>query len=451
MSLFESLSIASQALLSNKAAINVTNRNISNVYTDGYSRETPVFADIPGTGVTVETVRRIFNKAYFTRYISENQNNKGLSSYKDILEQIESVFNDLQGSGFSQELTDFFNAMNDVAVKPDDIAARSELLAKAQALVGRIRDSYSTLSEIKNTTVAKIKDEVTQLNNLLEKLAGINKDLKIYASDPERVNQYLDERDKTLTEISNLIDTKAVIKEDGTVDLYTAKGFALVLGNEAKKISFETDGNGDPILKSSGVDITSELKNGTIGGYLKGISYLNKVLGNLNTFTTNFADEINAQHKAGFDLYGETGIDFFKAENGAPTIDASNITLNFEDPKKIAAAESKDYLNADNGNIKKLIALKDNVWTNLGDKSFSEYYNTDIIVAIGAELESTKDLLTNSDFVLQAISDKMKELSSVNMDEELLNLTRYQRAYEAAAKVVNVTDELLQTILGMVR
>jgi len=450
MSLFEALSIAGQSLLANRIAINTTNRNIANVYTEGYSREEAVLTDVPGSGVNVETIRRIFNKAYLTRYLSENQNNKALSAYEDILEQVESVFNDLQGTGFSQALTDFFNAMEDIAVKPDDIAARQELIAKAKTLVGRIRDSYSTLEEIKNTATLKVRDEVANLNNLLQKLATINRDLRIYSSSPEKLNQYLDERDRTLVEISQLIDTKVYIREDGTVDLYTAKGFALVLGEEFKRVEFSTDTANNPVLKVSGVDITQEFNNGIIGGYLKGIDYIDKTMDALNTFTTEFATQINNQHEAGFDLNGNTGISLFKADNGASVIDASNIALNFEDPTMVAAALDVNNLNGDNTNIKALIALKDQTFSNLDNLSFSEFYNTKIVTAIGSELEHTKDLRESSDFVLQSIDEKMKDLSSVNMDEELLNLTRYQRAYEAASKVVSVTDELIQTILNMV-
>jgi flagellar hook-associated protein 1 FlgK len=97
-----------------------------------------------------------------------------------------------------------------------------------------------------------------------------------------------------------------------------------------------------------------------------------------------------------------------------------------------------------------MISLKDNTWADLNNMSFSEYYNTEIVSALGSELEYVKNRTENSKFLLDSIEDKMKELSSVNMDEELINLTKYQRAYEAAARVVTVTDELLQTVLGMV-
>ncbi len=449
MSLLAALSIASQSLLSNRIAIDTTNRNITNVYTDGYSREEPVFADLPGSGVTVETIRRIFDQAYFKRYLSENQNNKALSSEEDILQQVESIFNDEQGTGLSEALTQFFNVMNDIAVQPDDIAARSELLSAANSLIGRIRDSYSTLEEIKSTTVSKIRDQIAVLNDYLKKIADINKNVKMFQDNPDKLNQYLDERDRTLQEISSMIDLKVVFNENGTVNLYTAKGFALVLDETAKELEFSTNGT-DPVIKVSSTDITSEFQNGSIGGLLKGVQFVNETMDKLNTFTTTFADKINQQHELGYDLYGNTGIDLFTTDNGSSTIDASNIVLAFDDPKMIAAASDPNYLNADNENIKALIALKDVQWTELGDKSFSEYYLTDIISHIGSSLEHIKNLRENSDFLLQSIEDKMKEISAVNMDEEMINLTRYQRAYQAAAQIVTVTDELMQTILNMV-
>jgi flagellar hook-associated protein 1 FlgK len=452
MAIFAALSVASQALLANTTAINTTNKNISNVYNEDYSREEAVFSDVPGGGVSIETIRRIFDRALFKRYISQNQETVSLKEYQDILEQVESVFNDLQGSGFSSELEEFFNIMNDIAVNPDDIAARSELISAAKSLVGRIRDSYDTLQEIKNVSIKKVRDQIQLLNDNLSHLAEVNKNIKLFQSLPEKLNTYLNERDKLLKEISGLIDTKITFNEDGSVNLYTTKGFSLVIGDTAKEVTLDIV-NGNPKVFVNNTDLTAEISGGSIGGLLKGISYINGTMDKLNMFTNTFATKINAIHESGFDLYGNSGEPFFLSENGAPSIDASNIVLNpavEEDPKKIAAAADTAYLNSDNENIKKLMALKDEKWTELNEMSFSEYYTSEIVTPIGTELEHTKTMAENSEFLLQSIDEKIKELSGVNMDEELVNLTKFQRAYEAAAKVVTVTDELLQTILGMV-
>lgn len=451
MALFAALSIASQALLASKSAISTTNRNMSNAYTDGYSREVPVFTDVPGGGVSVEQIKRVFSKAYFKRYIYENQRYNALSNYKDVLEQIESVFNDVQGTGFSKELDEFFNKMQDIALSPADTAPRAEFISAAKALIGRIRDSYNTLSEIKKTTTSKIKDEINLLNEKLKALAEVNKNLKLYADSPDRLNQYLDKRDKLIKEISNAVDVKLQINQDNTVNLYTTKGFPLVLDKTAKPLKVVLDGNNNPKILASSVDVTQDVENGTVGGLLKGIEALNEGIEKLNTFTTTLATKINEKQQQGYDLYGNIGEPLFKSDNGSSTIDASNITLNFEDPKKLAAASDPNYLNADNENIKSMFNLKNQTWNELNGKSFSEYYNTEIISALGSELEYVKNRTENSKFLLDSINDKVKELSAVNMDEELINLTKYQRAYQAAARIVTVTDELLQTVLNMAR
>ncbi|SMO82863.1 flagellar hook-associated protein 1 FlgK [Balnearium lithotrophicum] len=445
MALFGALSIASQALLSQQIGVKTTNRNINNVYTDGYSREVPILSDSPAAGVKVEDIRRVFNKAYFKRLLSNSGEYQNLETYRNVLEQVESVFNDQMGSGLSEALNDFFNSMHDIAVKPDDLAARANFLSVTKTLVGRIRDSYSSLEEIKTTTEGQLRDTINELNRLSDKLRDINKSMLLYKDTPDRLNQYLDERDRTLKEISKLIDVKVVYLPDERVRVYTAKGVPLVLETKSFNVSYENSK-----ISVNGIDITKELQKGKISGLAKGIEQVENYMEKLNLLVSTFAEKINLQHEAGYDLYGNTGIKLFKSDNGNP-IDASNITLAFDDPKKVAAASDSNYLSSDNTNIKALIDLGNQKYSELSNLSFSEYYGTEIVSSIGSDVKEVKDLVKSSKFRLDAIEEKVKEFSSVNIDEELINLTKYQRAYQAAARIVTVTDELLQTILSMKR
>jgi flagellar hook-associated protein 1 FlgK len=445
MALFGALSIASQALLSQQIGVKTTNRNINNVYTDGYSREVPILSDSPAAGVKVEDIRRVFNKAYFKRLLSNSGEYQNLETYRNVLEQVESVFNDQMGSGLSEALNDFFNSMHDIAVKPDDLAARANFLSAAKTLVGRIRDSYSSLEEIKTTSEKYLTDTLSELNRLTNKLKDINKNMLLYKDTPDRLNQYLDERDRTLKEISKLIDVKVVYLPDERVRVYTAKGAPLVLEEESFNVTYKNSK-----VSVNGIDITDELQKGKVTGLIKGIRKTENYIEKLNTLVSTFAEKINQQHEAGYDLYGNTGIKLFESDNGN-SIDASNIALAFDDPKKVAAASKSEYLDSDNENIKKLIDLGSQKYSELSNLSFSEYYGTEITSSIGSDVKEVKDLTKSSKFRLEAIEEKVKEFSSVNIDEELINLTKYQRAYQAAARIVTVTDELLQTILNMKR
>ncbi len=485
MSLFYSLSIAGQSLLTHRNAINTTNNNISNVYTDGYSRKLPQLVNLPTGGVELKNIERAFSQAYFNRYVNVNNQKTGYENYKDILQQIESVFNDIQGSGFSNEINQFFNSFNDVAVNPDDIAARYSVLSKAEALVGRIRNSYETLSDTKEKTVLSIRDNLNRLNDLTGQLATVNKNIRFYTADPDKKNEYLDERDRLLKEISSLIDIKVTFRDDQTVDISTVKGHSLVIFDKSIPLTFETDRNGDPVIKHQGTDITSLFEKGKIGGYLKGIDKVNESINKLNDFTTVFAMIVNKQHRAGFDLNGNTGIDFFTIDpsSNKTNIDASNIVVGIKDPERIAAASDPAYTNSDNTNIKKIIGLKDDIngvlttteentlfttgsltigsityvlnsfdnYRFIKDRSYSEFYSSEIVAPIGFEINRVDNLYHEQNLILETVDSKLKEISAVNLDEELINLTKLQRAYEASAKIINVTDELLQTLLGLVK
>ncbi|MBK3331856.1 flagellar hook-associated protein FlgK [Persephonella atlantica] len=485
MSLFFGLSLAGQSLLTHKRAMDNVNKNIANLYSEGYSRRVNHISDMVASSVYLQRIERVFDQSLFSRYINTNNQKTGYENYQDILQQIESLYNDIMGSGLSETLNDFFNSFNDVAVNPDDLAARQTVLSKATALVGRIRNDYQSLQDIKEKTGLSIKDNIQKLNNLTEQLAYVNKNIKFYFNDEVRLNEFLDERDRLLKEISSLIDTKIRINEDNTVDVFTSKGFELVLYDRNTRLTYDTDNNGNPVVRLRGINITDILNKGKIGGYLQGIKKVNEALNQLNDFTTVLALTVNKQHSSGYDLYGNTGINFFGIDpsSSLTELNASNIVVNISDPKLIAAASDPAYTNSDNTNIKKLINLKDDITgvltateeadlladglINLGgidyrlsstnnynlikEKSFHEFYSSQMVAPVSSELSKIKTLTEDSSFMLDAIDQKLKEVSSVNIDEELINLTKLQRAYEASAKIINVTDELLQTVLNLVK
>lgn len=452
MALFSSFSIASQSLLSFKRGIDITNGNLANVYSEGYSRQNPVFANLSAGGVEIANIERAFDQALFSRFVTTNQQLSSDESYIDVLEQIESVFNDIQGSGFSESLDSFFNSMQDISVNPSDPVARKSVLTKANNLIGRIRTSYESLTDIRENSILYIKDNLTKINELTSKLANLNSSIRAFTADPISHANYLDERDRTLKELSTLIDTKTTFHDDGTVSVATAKGFSLVLGNQAIRLDFKSDPD-KAVIVWNGTDITSELANGKVGGFIKGVEFANQTIDNLNKLTTTLASKFNAQHRLGYDINGAAGSDFFVNEQtGDETgLDASNIALGISDPQKIAAAENVSAYASDNGNIKKLIAIKDQTFVDLDNQTLAEFYNLKLTGSTAFELSGAKGRQENSTFLLESIKQKISEKSGVNMDEELINLTKLQRAYEASAKVISVTDEMIQTLLGMIK
>jgi flagellar hook-associated protein 1 FlgK len=586
-SIFGLLSLGSQALLTNQKSINVTNENIANQYSDGYARQNVSLQDIVPEGVDVKKIERIFDNNLFKRYLSLNQQVNSDETYSNLLSQIESMFNDIQGTGFYDNINKFFNSFSDLTVNPDDPAARDSVISAAQQLVSKIRDTYNNMIATRDEISSSIKDNVNRVNDILTNIANLNKDIKAFRFDETRLNNYLNQRDQLLKELSSYLDVKVVYRDDNTADIFTVKGHPLVVYDHPYKVDFETKEDG-VIVKVNTTDLTSEFKNGQIGAKIKAISFINQKINDLNDFTALLASSVNKIHRNGYDLNGNTGVDFFKIspDSSLNYINASNIDLNVTDYKQIAIAADPNYLNSDNSIAKSILALKDfnqistkitsnavsssatftggsfdlifnnqkvatinyastdtisdivnkinssqnlvvaKLYENtpssgnfyiqfyakdislspsidiqndtgsflsstgglsnynslynleekasltstsglqigstfykisnldnlniLNSKSFQELYTKRFTSEIGLEIENAKNSLDASKNLRDAIQSKIEENSGVNLDEELVNLTKFQRAYQSAAKIINVTDELLQTLLSIV-
>lgn len=478
MSLF-STAIGESSLLTYRKSIDITNQNMANAFTDGYTKKTPVFADLVTGGVELAHVERTFDENLYTRYINVNQRHASDESYKDLLDQVEGLYSDTMGSGLSSAMDSFFNAFNDVSVNPANTAARQQVLSSADALVGRLRSTHDDLEQMKGNTVTSFRDTVKQINELTSKLSELNLNIAAGVSEPTAKAAFLDERDRTLKSLSSLIDTRVTYKSDGTVAVDTAKGFSLVLHNRPNSLIFSTDTNGDPHVTLSNIDITGDLENGKLGGLRKGVDYVNKSIADLNDFTTVFANVMNKQHTQGFDEDGNAGIDFFTTDPGSTLgkIDASNIVLNLGNPAQLAASGNALYPQSDNTNVKQLMAIKESfngvltpaeesaLTATLNDfdgtasanfdymktHSFSEFYNSHIVASIGLEVQHTATSMDTNGFLVENIDAQLQARHGVSMDEELANLVKLQRGYEAAARIISVTDELMQTTLNMMQ
>lgn len=471
MSLLTMLSIGGQSLLSSQRGINTVNKNISNVATEGYNREVPVFQDIPKSGVFVNRVLRIFDQMLFTRQVNLGQSLESDKTYADILSNVENIFNDINGTGFSGELNQFFNSINDMLINPNDLAAREQFLANARTLIGKIRSSYEALQDLKEQVVLKVRDQITQINQITQQIAQLNNNIKTKVMDIEANSSYLNERDRLISQLSNLIDVKIVFNQDNTVNIFTAKGFGLVVGVESTPLQFSIDSNGNAVVRwNAGADITGDIQFGEVGGNIKGLREINRQVDNLNDFTTVFANVFNKVHRQGYNLNGSSNIDFFKVDNSSSStkIDASNIQLNISDPKDVALASNLSYLNSDNTNGKELLKLKSSItgvltaseisnlnlnlpsnYNMIEERGFFEFYNLKLVAEISSKSSTVQTQKSNTQALYDAVKEKIQSLSGVNLDEELINLTKLQRAYQANAKVIAVADELIQTILNI--
>ncbi len=130
----------------------------------------------------------------------------------------------------------------------------------------------------------------------------------------------------------------------------------------------------------------------------------------------------------------------------------TNAVRNFQvvlsDPKKIAASSTDYELPANNVNAQAIINLSQNTIGDLGSLSFANYYRG-MVSEVASFAAASRDSYSFEENLLMEISIRRESISGVSLDEEAVNMIRFQRSYEAAARMIKVTDELLQTILNI--
>jgi len=448
------------ALQTYQAMINVANSNIANVNTDGYCRQTAVVNEIQsnstssgatGTGVEVTNVKRI-SDAFTLKHICSANTASGKSETElNYLESVEAVFNESSGSGVSSALSGFFNAWQDLANDPSGSTARSTVISKAGTLASTLNDTYGELKDIRNGINDDVSQTVNDINGITNQIADLNQQILEAKAGGTDANTLLDTRDSLLTELSSKVDIASYQDDSGQLNIQLSNGKSLVRGSTSYELGATTnsttglsditwvDRNGNETV------VTDSISGGSLGGE---IDVMNNVipeyLDQLDTLAATIMDQVNTLHENGYDAKGDAGLAFFTG-TGAGDIAVNNNIVN--DTDLVAAASTSAGAPGDGTIATEIVALQDSSLMDDGS-TLDEYFGS-IVSNIGTQVaDSTSSSTTQSDLV-SFYKNLRESVSGVDSDEELANIALYQNAYEAAAKVMSVLDELLQTIIDM--
>lgn len=220
-STFFGLTISTSGLNAYQVALNTTANNISNVQTDGYTRQQAnrVSSDAlrvyqkygtAGTGVTTTSIKQVRNQYYDTKYWY-NQSSVGLYQTRlDYLQQIENYFiDDDSAKGFSTILNSMFNAIDTLKNKASDVNVRQQFIGTAQNLSTYFNSVASGLSEIQSSANEEIKSTVMNINAIAEKIASLNKQINVIEIQGGYANELRDQRALLIDELSAIVPTEA--------------------------------------------------------------------------------------------------------------------------------------------------------------------------------------------------------------------------------------------------
>jgi len=434
-------------------AINVTNTNISNAETDGYSRQKAVLTTgAGGNGVDVTEVKRIYDSFLTSRVRSANQELGKWESEKETLSSVEEVFTSTSSYGLSSAMDSFWSSWQDVISDPSSSTARSVLASSAKTLADDFNSMSTDLSTIQKNIDGSVVDTLTQINDLVKQIAQMNQNIAVANAAGENTNTYKDSLDSLVLDLSKQIDVNTYTDKTGQVSVEIAGGKPLVEGTKTWSLTTQADSSTGlhdiEWINGSGESsvVTGNISSGKLGGYLEvRDTLIPDYQDQLNTLATTIMEKVNALHTSGYDLYGDSGASFFTGTSAADMAVSSDI---LSDPGKIAAASSADGATDDGSNASAIAELQNSLALGSGTKTLSEYYNA-LVSNVGQMVKSTDASYQSQSDTVTFCQNQRDSVSAVSMDEELTKLTLYQNAYSAAAKVMNVLDEMLKTLINM--
>ena len=458
-SLFGSLSIALSSLLAQQAALETTSQNIANLNTPGYSRQRPVLREesavlsgttLIGGGVSLEKVESIRDQILELRLHQESQQQGQLEAFLGSTRQVEALFNETRGAGLQEVMSKFFDSLQALAVNPTSLPLRQAVLTAGQNLAETFRRTAGQLGQLQHSLDQSVTQSVAEINTLAANIADLNREVAAMQNAGQAAGELEDQRTEAIRKLAGLVDL-SVIQADRSLTLTTAKGTALVVGAQSFALETRTDlGTGFQHIFAQGTDITSTLTAGQVGGSLQVRDQtIPSYLADLDNLAAQLRNSVNAVHRAGFDLAGAPGGDFFRpfvAPLGPNAGAANSFAVTLSDPAKLAA--SLDGTPGNNGNLAALADIRNQTIVN-GQRPLDFYAN--FVFRIGNDVSDASAQLEAGDLVLQQLQNQRGAISGVSLDEEAANLIRYQRAFEAAARVVATVNDLLDTAVNLGR
>ena len=316
------ISIAMTGINAAQAGLLTTGNNISNLSTEGYTRQRTLQASNPsvmtgaggiGQGVHVVTVERMFSQALTTQVLNAQTNVSALDTYYAQVSQIDNMLADKE-AGLTPLMQKFFDAAQSVATNPSSISARQSMVSAAETMTTGYRSMYERLTEIEAGINSQVRDTVGQINTYTEQIADLNeKIISASAIGGQPANDLYDKRDKLVADLNELVKVTVTSNTNGSYNVFVGSGQQLVVGSQVTMMSAEpasADRSRNVIGLVGPTGNIQELPESLIsGGKLGGLlSFRSEALdasfNQLGLMATSFTQTFNAQHALGRDLLG---------------------------------------------------------------------------------------------------------------------------------------------------
>jgi flagellar hook-associated protein 1 len=446
ISSFYGLQTSLRGLLAQQRALDTTGHNIANANTQGYSRQEAVLQATPalpipaggtitgapahlGSGVDVQAYRRIRDSFVDLQYRAQNTALGGWTAQSDALSRAEGALNEPGDQGITSQLAAFWDAWSDVANAPEDPAAKQALVEQGQALADSLGTVRGQITLVQSQTMAQYQDLTRpassgdpggEIAQTAAEIAQLNDSIRRSVTAGDSPNDLLDRRDQLLDTLSGYGQISVSDNGDGSVavafvDTASASTYGIVDGTAVQWAG--PPASWSPGGTLGGLLAVGDPATGTLQGY---VAALDGVAGTLR-------DLVNGAYQG----------TFFESGPGPAAASLRVARALATDPRAVDPGTG----NAGSNDLALAVAALRN------DARVDGSYQA-FVARVGAEVKGATRQEANAEALTTAVEDRRQSVSGVSMDEEMSNLVRFQRGYQASARAMSTMDEMLDVLIN---
>lgn len=567
--------VGASGIRASQTALNATAHNLSNINTSGYTRQQVKMAASSyltlgvsatnktqyGIGVDVQVIRRVRDELIDAAFRQENGRLGYYESQYDAVQEVESLMGEMEGVTFQGTMTNLWNSLNELSKDPTSTVARESLIETSTVFVERANAIYKGLKDYQSTMNTKIMNNINRINEIGTSIASLNSKISYIEALGEHANDYRDQRDALIDELSGYVKTK-VKEEENHMLTVTVEGVTFVSsktcyqmasedieGTQLAKPVWPHLGNKDVYLDKEEVNVLDNNDIGSLKGLLlargraavnytdvpvvpveddyateaeynaameeynekcefymdyiepsvilSSMATLDKLVNGIVTsindilcpettasFTgadgTVYTDVsvldmdktyygMDEDKSVGVELFSRNYTDRYKqvtADDGTVYYVRNNInaTNNFSDytlgniqVNDVASEDvAKIPLTAANGDAgldraKELMDIWEEEFASLSPKTFRKEtfmnFYTNFIDEVADIGKILKTMVDNQETMANEYDNHRLQTEGVSSDEELQNMIKFQQAYNASCRYVNVVSEMLEHII----
>jgi flagellar hook-associated protein 1 FlgK len=463
--LFSTLNSSSMALNAHSRAIETSGKNLANVNNPNYARQRVIYGDrgtvvtpdgVESLGLEVLGVQQLRDTLLDRQLMHEIGLSGSLDTQRDTLQRAQAgLGQSINGGadvsatgsttgGISAALDNFFNAFQDLASRPTDVGARQTLLQKAATLTDTLQETDSRLGQVQSDINTQVTAGVTKANTLLSTISDLNAQIsRLEIAHPGAAVDLRDQRQARLEELAAILPIKVTDSGGGNIQVSvkdaSSADIVLVDGPTLKgPVAFTGTGltGGTPATAMA-------LSGGSIDGALQSRDGAVQTLrDNLNLFTQQLVSSVNKAYNPS----STAGADFFSPA-GTTT---GTIALQGGLTASTLVTGSSGAA-GDNSTALAVAGLASQTFStgsgDVIDGTLGQFYNSSVS-SLGQALATSTARASDQDTIQHLVRNQRDTVSGVSMDEEMADLVKYQRAFQASSRVFSVVSDLLDTVVN---